>query len=326
MPRDLMQMLAPLFDQATKMGDIEGSDNLLFPKRFSRKHPRIASMVEGAVLGAALTKPSRTPGEGISNVAQAILGIPEFKKNKQMQKILAPLGMIQQGLEMQKLQSETERNLAGAEYSRGRLQAEAASEDPFDKYFERPEGVYGVTPAGKGQQIPGIPGKPAPTPSAGTEMDREADRRDAERAGRGLPPMSVDERRAFKNEWFQYRAFGGAVGAGAGREVAGDVPEKRATFEKTQRRFAQDEVDIYDVGMSGAMDLVFSKRVKTYKDVAPALERAKALQAEYDEHLNMGGTLTFQEFKDQQQLTGGQNPYDPSATANGNPYRPDQPR
>jgi len=311
MPRDLMEMLAPLFDQATKMGDIEGSDNLLFPKRFSKKHPRISSMVEGAVLGAALTKPSSTPGEGISNVAQAILGIPEFKKNKQMQKILAPLGMIKQGLEMQKLQSETERNLAGAEYSRGRLQAEADAEPKFDRYFDRPEGAYGVTPGGVGQQIPGIPGKP-PTASAGTEIERLVSMKNEERVAAGQAPMTADEVVRYRNKLYSQRVYGGAFAGGLGREAAGDVPERRATFEKTQRRFAQDEVDIYDVDITGAFALQMQGRIPKARDSGRFLSEAKVLQAEYDAHLNMGGTLTFQEFKDQQD--------------NRNPYRPDQQR
>ena len=152
-------------------------------------------------------------------------------------------------------------------------------------------------------------------------MDREADRRDAERATRDLPPMNSNERRAFKNKWFQYRAFGGAVGGGAGRVAAGDVTEKRATFEKTQRRFAQDEVDIYDVDITGAFALQMQGRIPKARDSGRFLTEAKALQAKYDEHLNMGGTQTFQEFKDQQQRGGEQNPFNPGASTPTNPYR-----
>lgn len=315
MPRDLMEMLAPLFDQATKMGDIEGSDNLLFPKRFSRKHPRIASMVEGAVLGAALTKPSSTPGEGISNVAQAILGIPEFKKNKQMQKILAPLGMMKQGLEMQNLQSETERNLASAEYSRGRLQAEEAGEDPFVKYVDRPGGLYGVTPAGEGQQIPGIPGKPAPTPTAGTDIERFVAKRNEERAVEGKGPMNTTEERTFRNKLHSQRIYAGGL---AREQIAGPIRDRNELL-RTEQGLANKEVGILE--KMDDFDYMMENPEANEGDRAAALEQLREVRANYFAHLRMGGDLSWEDYKNQQlQTPTSQNPYNPGAASN--PFRP----
>lgn len=308
MPRDLMEMLAPLFDQATRMNDIEGSDNLLFPKRFSKKHPRIASMVEGAVLGAALTKPSQTPGEGISNVAQAILGIPEFKKNKQMQKILAPLGMIKQGLEMQKLESGIGLDIARAE-KLGRPDV-PEDEDPYVKYFERSGGVFGVTPEGEGQQIPGIPGK-TPTPSAGTRMEREAERENAERVARGQDPMTVEERRTFDNKWFSQRIYTGGL---ARERIAGPIRDRNELL-RTEQGLANKEIGILE--KMDDFDYMMENPTANEGDRAIALERLREVRANYFSHLRMGGTLSWEDYKNQQQGT---------PSVGGNPFRPDQPR
>ncbi len=314
MPRDLMEMLAPLFDQATKIGDIEGSDNLLFPKRFSRKHPRIASMVEGAVLGAALTKPSETPGEAVSNVAQAVLGIPEFKKNKQMQKILAPLGMIKQGLEMQKLQSETERNLAAAEYNRNRPQ----DTDPrYDRYFRDPSGTYGVTPAGIGEEISGIPGS-SPTPSAGTDIERFIAKRNAERAARDEAPMNTTEEAAYRAQLRGQKAFFSGFEGAQGRErVAGPIRDRNELL-RTEMGLVKDE--IRKLESMDDFEYMMENPEANEGDLAKALAQRRELGASYRSHLRMGGDLSWEDYKAQQR----QSPYSPDAGSN--PYRPDQPR
>jgi hypothetical protein len=308
-----MEMLAPLFDQATRMNDIEGSDNLLFPKRFSKKHPRIASMVEGAVLGAALTKPSSTPGEAISNVAQAVLGIPGFKKNKQMQKILAPLGMMKQGLEMQKLESGIGLDIARAE-KLGRPDV-PEDEDPFVKYFERPGGVFGVTPEGEGQQVPGIPGKP-PTTSAGTDIERFIAKRNAERAAETPPrgPMNTTEEAAYRAQLRGQGAYVSGLEGARGREIITGPIRDRNELLRTEQGLANKEVGILE--KMDDFDYMMENPEANEGDRAEALERLRELRANYFVHLRMGGTLSWEDFKFQRPSTGG----------GGNPFRPDQPR
>lgn len=312
MPQDLMEMLAPLFDQATKMNDIEGSQNLLFPKGFVKKHPRISSMVEGAVLGAALTKPSSTPGEGISNVAQAILGIPEFKKNKQMQKILAPLGMMKQGLEMQKLQAETGLAQARAEklgrpeapddFQKGGIKTSEAG-DPFGFAFDPNKGTYSAEQI----DVPGGTSFDPPGTSAGTRMEREADLEDRERAARGEDPMTVEERRVFDNRWLRTRGFATGLGGAQGREIVTGPIRDRNELLRTEMDFANKEVTKLE--KLDEFEFMMEDMTRKQGDLATALEQLRVVRSNYATHLRMGGSLSWQEFKTQRQGPVGGNPF-----------------
>ena len=315
MPQDLMEMLAPLFDQATKLQDIEGSQNLLFPKRFTKKHPRIASMVEGAVLGAALTKPSSTPGEGISNVAQAILGIPEFKKNKQMQKILAPLGMIREGLEMQKLQSETGLAQARAE-KLGRPEAPDAEQKagvkvdamgrPVGFSYDPSEGTF------TSQQIDVPEGTTFDPPgtTAGTDIERLISRRNAERVARGEDPMNTTEEATYRAELRGQGAYISAFEGGRGRErIAGPIRDRNELL-KTEMGFANKEVERLE--KMDEFEYMMEDLERGEGDLATALAEVRTLRSDFVSHLRMGGSLSWETFKMQRQGPVGGNPFRPN--------------
>lgn len=54
-------------------------------------HPAIGRGLDNALIAAALTQPSRTAGEGISNVAQALLGVAPYRRQLAAQQAEIPL-------------------------------------------------------------------------------------------------------------------------------------------------------------------------------------------------------------------------------------------
>src|SRR6266568_1392443 len=73
----------------------ELQQNTLFPK-LAQNHPLLGGLLQGAVLGAALTPPPTGPegvGGGISRAAQGIMAVPQFQRQEQMAQMMAPIQM-----------------------------------------------------------------------------------------------------------------------------------------------------------------------------------------------------------------------------------------
>lgn len=233
---------------------------------------------------------------------------------------------MQQGLEMQKLQADT--GLAQARATKLGLPEAPDTEQKAGVKVDamgRPIGFSYDPNEGKftSQQIDVPEGTTFDPPgtTAGTDIERFVEKRNAERAAEGTGPMNTTEEASFRNKLYSQRIYGGAFAGGLGREAAGGLTGQRSEFLRTNKKLAQDEVALYDVDIGGAIDLVVTKRAKNIKDVARLRALAEKLRDDYLNHLNMGGTLTFQQFKDQQQPSSSQNPFDPGATARPNPYR-----
>lgn len=91
--QQLSQFLTPILRQ--QMGQAQAEQDspfLMFPNRgvFAR-HPGVFGAIERGLAGAALTKQGETAGENISNVAAAVLGVPEFMEERKQQRMLRPL-------------------------------------------------------------------------------------------------------------------------------------------------------------------------------------------------------------------------------------------
>jgi hypothetical protein len=83
----------------------------------------VAGALEGALLGAALTPPSRTIGEGISNVAGGILGSMQYRQDLAQQRMMAPFGLAGVLGGLQKSQAD----LAKEQAETGKLNEEIAT-------------------------------------------------------------------------------------------------------------------------------------------------------------------------------------------------------
>ena len=73
------------------------SQNIMLPDTgFFGNHPRLSRGIENALLAAANTEPSRTPGEAIANIARGLLNVQPTRDSIQMSRIMAPFAMAQQ--------------------------------------------------------------------------------------------------------------------------------------------------------------------------------------------------------------------------------------
>lgn len=91
--------------------------NVLLPNQgFFGDHPNLSRGIENAVIAAAHTPESTTPGGAISAVAQGVLGIPQYRNQVQQQRQIAPLAMAGAMQQLQKGQLDNDLLKAHAKY------------------------------------------------------------------------------------------------------------------------------------------------------------------------------------------------------------------
>jgi hypothetical protein len=146
------------------------NENLLFPEpgtdNFFGRHPRVSRAIENALLNASLTKSGDTIGENISNVAGAILGAPQVRRDIQMQRFMAPFAMAEKLAGLEKTQVETETARKHGEYwaNYGKWQKQQAKYLPGSLVLDKRTGKrYGInTETWQNEEIPGASLGPQP--------------------------------------------------------------------------------------------------------------------------------------------------------------------
>ena len=106
----MSEYFTPLMQNSMAQAQAQANNPfLVFPNRgFFGRHPRVTGALEGALLGAATTGPSATAGEGISNVARSVLGLPQAAQDIRNQRALEPLKFAQPLMQMMQLQRTIE--------------------------------------------------------------------------------------------------------------------------------------------------------------------------------------------------------------------------
>lgn len=208
-------------------------------------HPGIASAIDNGLSGLAFTQGSRTWGEGMSNVAQGILGSRQAHVQNYVNQYMRPLQMAGQLQEMQGTQAKIGLENAQAGYYNDKIEATRPVIDPWSgrvSTFDKAQGKWVTTdpPAGTmthgsvnmygaDQRLAGqkyaVDLRKEANKSGKTQAERVANLREADEVENGGQAWSPKQR-ANQIEIEAARLVGGATGArkGAGQAM-GDVPE-----------------------------------------------------------------------------------------------------
>lgn len=200
---------------------------VMFPNSgFAPNHPGLAHAIEGGVLGAATTQGSDTWGEGISNVAQSLLRVPQLRNQMLGQQFQAPFQQASQmqGLKNQQLQGQSLQTMM--DYHRAQIDhLNRPTITPEEKAnmtrpVVLPDGTY-LTPDAEMGWTPH--GEPMRDPDAGKSGQRwpdAASQRLAREAGFTDPSQLSSKDWGKINRRISNDAIGKSTATAAGTEAA----------------------------------------------------------------------------------------------------------
>lgn len=216
-PAPLNNMLAPFGVQMPQ----HINPNVALPDNsFFQRHARLGAALDGAILGAAFTRPSETPGEAISNVAQGLIQANQARRSNTMQQLMAPFGIAEQGAKLQSAQDEHKLSGAHAMYYTGRANIERTeAKNPYADVKAANDGyLYGIRKDNGAFEL--IPNQPKPlftNANEKTEFERQIAGLEQERVAAGGPPFSATEKWNMYLKLSAQRAGAAGAGSASGR-------------------------------------------------------------------------------------------------------------
>lgn len=245
--------------------------NIFLPDSFAGHHPLLSRMIEGGVLGGALTNGGETVGENIQNVFRGLLAAKDYRNNAINAQLDAPFQTAQLMGNLQGMQDKHKLAVAQAQAEEARAEYYRNGEDKSPYVGGAPTidatngYMYRQKKDGSMEQLMTPDGKPMISETYKYNQDRidqavrgkegtlqnDIYNENNFRKMHGLPEMSGSEQQRFELNWARDHAMATAAGRRQGNPTPGRTQDEHADKEslnkrKSDRDAAQKELESFN--------------------------------------------------------------------------------